>query len=188
MTKFLIDTFKITLREAQIISSSFDKKEYRKGEVFIKNLSICNKIGFVKKGALKSISIGDKKELIDDFIFENQFVSNCYSHLTKKASNKYIVCIENCTIYVIKWKKFEELSNKHQFIDQIRRKVIERLYISMQQRFDDLRLLSAEERYLKLLYSNKRVVNEMPQYEIASYLSISAETVSRIRKNITVRS
>ena len=63
-------------------------------------------------------------------------------------------------------------------------KVSEQLYIIKQQKLDDLRLLNAEERYLKLLHSNKKMLNSIPQYLIASYLNVSAETVSRIRKKI----
>ena len=188
MNKFLIDTFLITKEEAQILSSSFYIEEFSKGEVLLKSGEVCNTIGFVKKGTLKCVAIGKEKELIDNFVFENQFVSSYISYLTKKKSTKDIVCIENCTIHIIHRKKLEELSNKHLFISQIAKKVTEYLYILTEQKLDDLRLLNAEERYLKLLDSNKRVINRIPQYEIASYLSVSPETVSRIRKKLIKRS
>ncbi len=188
MNTFLIDTFQITKDEAQIFSSSFHTEEYLKGDLFTKNGQVCNKIGFVKKGVLKCITVSKERALIDNFIFANQFVSDYYSYLTKEKSTKDIVCIENCTIHIIDRKKLEKLSNKHPSIGQIAKKATEQLYLLTQQKLDDLRLLNAEERYLKLLNSNKRVINEIPQYEIASYLSVSPETVSRIRKKLIKRS
>ncbi len=188
MNTFLIDTFQITKEEAQIFSSSFRTEEYLKGDIFIKSGIVCNKIGFVKKGILKCIAVGKEKELIDDFIFDNQFVSDYYSYLIKKKSTKDIICLENCTIHVIDRKKLEKLSKNYPSIGLIAKQVTERLYISTQQKLDDLRLLNAEERYLKLLDSNKRFVDKIPQYEIASYLSVSPETVSRIRKKLIKRS
>ncbi|GAA3656524.1 Crp/Fnr family transcriptional regulator [Flavivirga jejuensis] len=188
MNNFFIDTFKITTNEAQILSSSFYIEEYSKGDIFLKHGDICNTIGFVKKGLLKSITIGKEKELIDDFIFENQFVADYRSYLTKKKSTKDIICIENCTIHTIHREKLEELSNKYLFISKIEKKVTEHLYVLAEKKFDDLRLLNAKERYLKLFNSNRRLLYKIPQYDIASCLSISPETVSRIRKKLTKRS
>ena len=184
MNKFLIDNFQLTKEEAGILSSSFRFNEYSKGAIFIQNSKVCNEIGFVKKGMLKCETIGRNKEVVDDFIFENQFVTDYHSFLTAEASLKRIECLTSCIIYTIDRSKLEELGREHYFIEQMARKVAEQLYIIKQQKLDDLRLLSAEERYLKLLHSNKRMFNSIPQYLIASYLNVSAETVSRIRKKI----
>lgn len=188
MKKFLIENFKITNEEAEIFSSIFHLKAYSKGEEFIKNGTICNKIGFVTSGVLKCISIGNNKEVLDDFAFENQFITNYYSFLTQQKSTKQIICIEDCLIQVVERKQLEDLSKKHLFIEQIARKVTEKLFLSLQQKLDDLRLLNAEERYLKLIKSNKKILNRIPQYDIASYLNVSPETVSRIRKKRTINS
>ncbi len=182
MNQFLINTFQITEDEAQILSSSFHVKNYLKGEVYIKSGEVCNHIGFVKKGTLKSILVGKQKELIDHFIFENQFVSDYRSYLSKKESIKTITCLENCTILDISRERLDKLARQYDFVKNIEKKVAEKLYTLTEEKLNDLRLLSAKERYLKLLRSNKKVMCKIPQYEIASYLNISPETVSRIRK------
>jgi len=184
MHQFLIDNFQISTKEAEIFATAFAIQEYSKGVTFIRDGEVCHKIGFVKKGLLKCISIGNNKTVIDDFAFENQFVTNYISFLTGDKSSKRISCINDSTLLVIDRKTLVELGAKHPFIEQIARKVTEKLYFSMQQKLDDLRLLSARERYLKLVRTNKKVLLEVPQYEIASYLNVSAETVSRIRKQL----
>ncbi|MEO1451316.1 MAG: Crp/Fnr family transcriptional regulator, partial [Bacteroidota bacterium] len=65
------------------------------------------------------------------------------------------------------------------------RQIAERLFISTHEKLEDLRLLSAEERYRKLLRTNGDLLHRIPQYEIASYLNVRPETVSRIRKSLS---
>jgi len=185
MTQFLIDNFKLTAEEANAFSASFCIKEYVKGEVFIPYGKTCNHIGFVKKGILKCVTVGKNKEIIDDFAFENQFVTNYYSFLTHTKSTKNIICLDNCIILIINREQLHQLSKKHLFLEQIARKISEKLFLSLHQKLNDLRLLNTEERYLQLFNNNKRLINQIPQYDIASYLNVSPETISRIRKNLT---
>lgn len=187
MTEFLTEKFQITVPEAEIFSSCFEVKEYSKNEKFLERGKVCNKVGFVENGFLKCVLAGNGREVIDDFVFENQFVSNYYSFLTRRESTKDIVCMEDSIISIISREKLQELSLEYLFIEQIARMVTEGLFISTHQKLEALRLLSAEERYLNLLNSNPKVMDKVPQYDIASYLNVSPETVSRIRKNLSIR-
>ena len=185
MKKFLIDNFQISPKEAELFQSCFQVKQFSKGEKFIKYGKVSQKIGFVESGLLKCVLIGDKKDIIDDCVFENQFVTNYHSFLTKNKSTKEIVCMHDCVIRITTRNKMEELGKEHSFVEQIARKVTEKLFIATHQKLEDLKLLSAEERYLKLLKTKSKILNEIPQYDIASYLNVSPETVSRIRNNLT---
>ncbi|WP_298537603.1 Crp/Fnr family transcriptional regulator [uncultured Algibacter sp.] len=187
MKKFLIDTFNISEVDANLFSECFETINLSKGENFVSYNKISNKVGFVEKGLLKCTLIGAEKSVVDDFVFENQFVANYYSFLKQEKSNKEITCLKDSVLRVITRKKLDRLS-KYPFIEKIARQVSEQLFISTSKKLENLRLLSAEERYLQLVKANKRVVNEIPQYEIASFLNVSPETVSRIRKKITISS
>ena len=188
MKNFLIGTFKITEIEAEIFSASFEKIDLLKGDKFIISGKVSHRIGFVEKGLLKCVLIGDNKSVVDDFSFENQFISNYSSFLQQEKSNREIVCLKDSVLRVITRSKLEELATKHSFVEQIARQVSEKLFISTVKKLEDIRLLNAEERYLKLIKINKRITEEIPQYEIASFLNVSPETVSRIRKKIVLRS
>jgi CRP-like cAMP-binding protein len=188
MRNFLINTFGITESDAELFSASFEKIDLLKGDKFITYGKVSDKIGFVEKGLLKCTLMGSKKLVIDDFIFENQFVANYYSFLKQEESNKEITCLKDSILRVITRKKLEELGNKYLFVEKMARQVSEQLFISTAEKLEDIRLLNAEERYLKLLQANRKITEEIPQYEIASYLNISPETVSRIRNKLTLRS
>ena len=188
MKNFLINNFEISESDAELFSASFKKIDLIKGEEFVAYGKISNRIGFVEKGLLKCTLIGNDKSVIDDFVFKNQFVANYYSFLRQEKSNKEIVCLKNSVLKIITRKKLEELASKHSFVEKIARQVSEQLFISTAKKLEDIRLLNAEERYLKLVKINRRITTEIPQYEIASYLNVSPETVSRIRNKIAFHS
>ena len=63
-----------------------------------------------------------------------------------------------------------------------------RAQLTLDKKLENILLLNAEERYVELLNSNGQILNKIPQYEIASYLNVSPETVSRIRKKLSMLS
>ena len=188
MIPSLIKDFSISQSEAEVFAAAFDRVNLKKGERFLSRGQICNRVGFVESGLLKCVILGNGKSVVDDFIFENQFVANYYSFLKKEKSNKEITCLKDTVLNVVTRTKLEELAQDHPFIERIARQVAEKLFLNTAKKLEDLKLLRAEERYLKLTGINKRVINEIPQYEIASYLNVSPETVSRIRNKMATRS
>ncbi len=188
MKDFLISNFNLSLNEATLFCDCFVAKPYTAGQKFVSYGDVSHKIGFVEKGFLKCVSIGQTKEVIDDFVFDHQFVANYHSFLTKKASTKDIVCITNSIIRVATRERIEELGKKYAFVEQVARIVAEKLFVATHKKLENILLLNAEERYVELLNSNGQILNKIPQYEIASYLNVSPETVSRIRKKLSMLS
>lgn len=184
MIAALIDTFKITETEAKLFFSCFELIQYSKGDIFLSVGKVSTKIGFVKEGLLKCSFLGSNKEVVDDFIFKNQFVSNYSSFLTQKASTKEIVCLTDCELWMVSKLKLDTLGAQHPFIATMARNTAEQLFVATNQKLENLRLLSAKERYLLLLKNQEYLLQEIPQYEIASYLNVRTETVSRIKKEL----
>lgn len=188
MESTLINTFKVSEANAMLFLSSFEKRTLAKGEKFLAHGRVSSKVGFVEEGLLKCVLINGDKTMVDDFVFEGQFVANYHSFLKQEASNKDIVCMKKSVIRTITKHKLDELAKEHSFVADVARQVAENLFIDTYQKLEDIRILNAEERYLKLVGVNKRIVNEIPQYEIASYLNVSPETVSRVRSKLASRS
>ena len=184
MIKILTDTFNISEEEATLFFSCFEDVKLLKGDKFLTTGKVSTKVGFVKSGILKCSLIGKHKEVVDDFIFENQFVANYSSFLTKKTSTKEIVCLTDCELWVASKSKIEALGSQYSFMAQMAQKIAEQLFIATHQKLENLRLLSAKERYSLLLKTNTKLLQKIPQYEIASYLNVTPETVSRIKKEL----
>ena len=157
---------------------------FAKGDKFLISGKTANKLGFVKSGILKCALIGEHKEVVDDFVFEIEFVSNYSSFLTESPSTKEIVCLTDCELWVTSKSKIDVLGKEHQFVSEMARITAEQLFIATHKKLENLRLLSAKERYILLLKNKENLIQKIPQYEIASYLNVTPETVSRIKKEL----
>ena len=188
MIKFLTDRFKLSPNEAGLMASCFQTKAYQKGDKLLNLGEISNRIGFIEKGLVKCTLVGKSKAVVDDFVFENQFVANYHSFLTRTPSKKELVCLQDSVISTAHRTSLEALGEKFGFMEGIARMIAEELFISTHQKLENIRLLSAEDRYLNLFESHQNLLQEIPLYELASYLNVSPETVSRIRNSIKNRS
>jgi len=177
--------FNLTEEEVNIFLSEFTKKEIRKNEIFIAEGEVCNKVGLIESGLMMCIYNKNGNEVIEEFAFENSFITNYYSYLTCMPSEKEIRCIEDTTVYVITRESLDKLGNDYEFIRDMARQMNEKLFLRNHDRVKSLLLDSPPERYLQLVSQRKDLAQRIPQYLIASYLGVTPETISRIRNKIS---
>lgn len=177
--------FNLTEEEAGIFLSEFTKKEIKKNEIFIAEGEVCNKVGLIENGLMMCVYNKNGNEIIEEFAFENSFITNYYSYLTCKPSEKEIRCIEDTTVHVITRQSLDKLGNDYQFIRDMARQMNEKLFLRNHDRVKSLLLDSPPERYLQLVSQRKDLAQRIPQYLIASYLGVTPETISRIRNKIS---
>ena len=181
--KTLKNIFHLSEKEFTIFLSAFTKMVLHKNDVFIEAGKICNKIGLIEKGLMTCVYNKDGNEIIDEFAFENYFITNYYSFLTHTASEKEIRCIEDTTLYVISREQLEQLATTNPFIERMNSIMNEKLFLRAHNRIKSLLLHSASERYQQLITERPDLAQRIPQYLLAAYLNVSPETISRIRKN-----
>lgn len=142
-------------------------------------------IYFIKSGAARVYYL-DKEgtETTSWFLFENEFLISVYSFFTGQPSFEYVETLEDCTLIVLKRTVLNHLYEQFLEFNVIGRKLTEYYYIRNETQANDLRILTAKERYLKLMKNNPKLINRVALGYIASYLGISQETLSRIRRQI----
>lgn len=180
----IITLFSITEKQADLFLSYFTLISLKRNEIFLREGDICQKVGLIEQGLMKCAYNQDGREVIEEFVFENSFITNYYSFLKEIPSEKEIRCLENCRIYVIHRNVLEHIGKEHKFIHDMARIMNEKLFLQTQDRLKSHLLDSATKRYLRLIHNRKDLVERIPQYLLASYLNINPETVSRIRKKI----
>jgi CRP-like cAMP-binding protein len=89
--------------------------------------------------------------------------------------------MQDANIYKINLQELKSLYDKHKNIERLGRLIAENLYLSVANRLDSFLFLTPEERYKILIERNSKLLQEVPQYMIASYLGVKPETLSRIR-------
>lgn len=175
--------FKLSAEETAVFLSAFTKISLYKNDVFVDAGMVCNKIGLIEKGLMICVYNKDGNEVVDEFAFENYFITNYYSFLTHTPSEKEIRCIEDTTLYVVTREQLEQLAAAHPFIERMSGIMNEKLFLRAHNRIKSLLLDSASERYHQLISQRQDLAQRIPQYLLAAYLNISPETISRIRKN-----
>jgi CRP-like cAMP-binding protein len=183
--KQLKSLFDISEEESSIFLSEFRKKELKKNEIFVTEGEICHVVGLIEKGLMVCVYNKDGEEIIDEFGFENGFITNYYSFLTQFASQKEIRALEPSVVHVITRESLEKLGNQHSFIEKMSRIMNEKLFLRAHDRIQSLLLESAQERYEKLIAQRPDLAQRIPQYMLASYLHVKPETISRIRKKLS---
>ena len=173
---------KLTETELLILSESLITKHYKKGEYFIKEKDFCDYVGFVDKGLFNFFYLIDGVEHIRGFFFMNNFISNYPCFLLGDKSKFYIRALENSSITLIHKKNLFLLYKQLPKLQELSRSIVEKLYIEISEKYESFFIKTAEERYLELINSEPDILKIVPQYMIASYLGITPEGLSRIKK------
>ena len=171
--------------DLEIFFKSFTMKHFNKGDYFIKEGEACSEIGFIIKGCMICVYNKDGVDVIDEFSIENEFISDYSSFLDNKPAEKNIKCLEDTELLVVKARDLNELYNQKHTFERVGRIIAELLFKNWHQKAISLMLDDAETRYLKLIKSKPNLLQRVPQYLIASYLNITPESLSRIRKKIS---
>lgn len=183
LQKLLISLAPFTNEEMQEAATLLQVEKIEKGKFFIKSGMIADRIGFVNSGLMRSFYTINGKETTTFFQFPGLLASALVSFLKMKPSNENIQAIEDTEIVYILRKDLYTLYEKNWKWQQVGRVMTENYYVLMEERIISLQSQSASERYQMFQDTYPELLNSIPLYYIASYLGMSPETLSRIRKN-----
>lgn len=155
-----------------------------KGTILVKEGNLVKDCFFLIKGCVRQYHLIDGIEKTTFFFTEGQGFSSFKSAAKRVPSNHFIECLEDCTLAVISVDKELELYKKYPNFESLSRAGMEEQLGDYQEMMAKFITLKPEERYLDLLENRPDLINRVPQYQLASYLGVSPETLSRIRKRI----
>ncbi len=156
-----------------------------KGDIFVKTGKICSQIGFIVKGCMVCVYNKDGVDIIDEFSFENEFITDYPSFLRKMPAEKDIRCLEDTRLLTLLYEDLQALYDRKKSFERIGRLMAEAMFLNWHQKSVSFVLDDAETRYRKLIENRPNLMQRVPQYFVASYLGITPESLSRIRKNIS---
>ncbi len=170
-----------------IFSSKLLKREFKKKTTFLREGAIENYISFVKKGVIRFYIPKEFKEneVTFGFCFKNQFVSAYDSFLTQKSSLYELETLDDTTLYSISYADLQEVYQTTQIGNLIGRLTAERLFYIKSKREQSLLSETPEQRYLNLFKERPELINVIPLKYVSSYIGVTPQALSRIRKRIT---
>jgi len=176
----------MTEEEKALCKTFFQSKKLRRKQYLLQEGDPCKYICFVEKGILRSYTIDEKGiEHIMQFAFEGWWIADQYSFLTGEPSLYTIDALEDCELLLLSKEAEEEMMKKIPKMERFFRILLQNNLIAMQRRIISSLSRTAEAKYQELIVSCPTIPQRVPQHMMASYLGITPETLSRIRKHIS---
>lgn len=172
----------ISKEEWSLTLEAFKVEKYGKGDFFIKEGGYCNKISFLSKGLFKLYYLTEGQEKIMLFFAEGQFLTDYFGYLTQTPSIRPIVALEDSIVYTITRDNLNHLIKTSQSWSNLSRIMAERAYILAVQRANRLLHDDFDTRFITFMNEYPSLLQRVPQYMIASYLDMTPETLSRVKK------
>ncbi len=186
---YLRNYVNLTQEEETVLTSFLLFKKYKKRQYFLMEGDVCRYQAYVLKGCFRSYYIDKEgKEVNLMFSTENWWIGDLASYIVKDPSKLNIEALEDCEIFAIEKQHMDLLFQKIPKIERFFRILFQNALISSQNRIINNLTLTAKDNYLSFVNKYPDFEQRIPQYHIASYLGITPEFLSQIRKQLTSRS
>lgn len=168
--------------EKQLVTDLFKPRLYRKRQYILQEGDVCNQFNFIVRGCLRMYKTDDKGNIhILQFAAENWWLSDIGSFHERKPSDLNIDALEDSMVLQISYDNLVSLYTKAPKFDRIFRVLVENSFVSLQKRLLQTISSTAEERYVSFTETYPHLNNRLPQTQIASFLGITPEFLSRLR-------
>ena len=178
----------LTESEKELSKSFFIPKKIRKKQYMLQEGDVCRYINFVEKGFLRCYTVDDKgNEHILQFAFEGWWIADQYSFLTNTPSRYNIDALEDCELLLLTKESEEHMLGELPKLERYFRLLLQNSLIATFRRLESSLSDTAEEKYNRLLENCPTIAERVPQHMLASAMGITPETLSRIRKQMSLR-
>jgi len=175
---------KITEDELKAVHDRLEIVKINKNDFFVNEGEISNSIAFIQSGYLRVSFNLDGEEITRDITSVHSFITGLTSFITRKPSFEVVKSITDCELYIIKRDDLNFLYENYNNWQKIGRRIVEEMFVRSQKRIYSLITSSAEDRYKYILEEKPDMLKHVPLQYIASYLGITSQSLSRLRRNI----
>lgn len=173
--------------EIETILELITIRSYPKGRLLLREGQVANICYFVLQGCIRQYFLVDGQEKTTAFFTEGMPVSSNGMPFDNKISKSFLVCNEACTLIEGRQEDEAEFFNRLPRMEMLGRIGVEMELQKSQEALAEYILTSPEERYLNLLETRPDLLERVPQYQLASFLGVTPESLSRIRKRIMAK-
>ena len=176
----------LTDSDTLLLRDILNTVQLEKGEYWIRAGKRSSQVAFVDKGYLRKFYLKDGIEITDFFYFENDFSADLPSILDHTVPKASIVAMRKTRLTTFSYHAFDDLFKLSATLEHLHRLIVEFTFLRFYKRSVSFILQTPKERYEDLIDSNPKVFQQANQYHIASYLGISPQHLSRLRRQKTI--
>lgn len=170
--------------QEDLVREAFRVKAFAKKEYLLSAGEVSNYMRFVADGCVRVYAVEDDREIITQFGIRGWWINDLYSYLTQSPSTQYIQAVQDTTVLLLHRDRLEELYETVPPIERFFRIKFQNAYTALQERHLQNISLSALERYEQFRKQYRDIEQRVPQYMVASYLGITKEFLSALRKKV----
>jgi len=185
MKNSLAEYLQISEEGIEEIFNSIHFKCYKGGAVLVEPGEVFNDCCLILKGCVRQYHLQDGEEKTTFFYTEDQWFASYYSTAQNKPVPYYLACVEDTVLSVMSITSEYELFKKYPEFESVCRTGIEEQLEKYQELLVSFMSSSPMQRYKNVLENRPELIQRVPQYQLASYLGITPESLSRIRKRIS---
>lgn len=181
----ILHRIQLSEEEFQNCVKYFIPKKIRKHQFLLNEGDVCKYLAYVTKGCLCQYTVDAKgEEHVVEIAIEDWWIADLYSFLTGEPGAYTIEALEDSEVLLLDRSSHEKLCDAYPKFDRFFRLLLQNNYIATHRRITCSLSLSAEEQYLALIKQYPDIVQRVPLGKIASYLGITPQSLSRIRKDL----
>lgn len=171
-----------------MLVKSFRREYLPRKYFYIKTGDVTKQKAYINKGCVRYFTVDDKgREHISLFAFEDWWIGDIQSYITGEPGTLNIQAIEDCELLCISKTGFEVLMTQIPKLQDYETAKRQRNFFATIGRLNEVKTLSPEERYLKLIEKHPAIFQRVPLQYIASFLDIEPPSLSRLRKRLSNR-
>jgi CRP-like cAMP-binding protein len=185
LVQFLKKKAMLSNAEIEELVKYMNVRTLQKGSILLKQGEVSTKCYLVLNGCIRQYScMEDGREITHNFFTEEQAVVMINSYMQGKPSEYFLSCLETSTLLVGELASEEGMYDKFPKLREITRIILESNLGEAQDEHARFISSTPEERYRMILKERPGLINRVPQHQLASYLGITPESLSRIKKRL----
>ncbi|WP_277585110.1 Crp/Fnr family transcriptional regulator [Psychrobacillus antarcticus] len=185
--KYMSKFTSLTEEQQKTIANEIKIDEFKKGTILLRQGDVPTKCYFVLKGCIRQYSVNEEgKEVTSNFYTEEQAIAVFNNHKLDKSSEYTFTCLEDSVLVKGELDTEQDMYTKYTQLEIMTRKMIEENFGKVQEEFATFIASTPEERFKTLLLKRPQLIGRVPQHQLASYLGITPESLSRIKKRVEI--
>ncbi|MFC4301939.1 Crp/Fnr family transcriptional regulator [Cohnella boryungensis] len=185
LAKYMTKLTSLSEEEQQAIIDELHIEEFEKGTVLFRQGDVPTKCYFILEGCVRQHSVDEAgREITSNFYTEEQAIAIFNRHKSDKSSDHTFTCVEDSVMVVGLLETEQNMYNKYTQLESMTRKMIEENLSQVQEEFASFIASSPAERFRALLAKRPSLIRRVPQHQLASYLGMTPESLSRIKKRV----
>jgi len=177
----------LSAEEKEAITRNLDIQTFKKGALLLRAGQKAVDNYFVLKGCVRQYYLQEGEEKTTHFFTEEEWILPAIDVDSQEGSTYYLACTEESVVVVGNDQQGEELIRQFPKFQEISRRLLEKEILKHQAQLSRYHRSTPEQRYLHLIGEKAGLLDRIPQYQLSSYIGVTPESLSRIKKRIADR-